>query len=124
MHKCELHKIKTEYPYIHEGNPDRVVERTDESSKSKKDPEVATTRAKTVAVVITSSDPLLKVQVITKYEDRYPEKTSIIERRHDIANEKYQYYLSVQEKSTPNAEECTWSSDDEWDPKKMPNMEI
>ena len=124
VYKCELHKIKTEYPYIHEGSPDGVVEWTDESSKSKKDPKVATTRAKTVAVVITSSDPSLKVQVITNYEDRYPEKTSIIERQHDIANKNYQYYLSVQEKSTPNAEECTWSSDNEWDPNKMPNMEI
>ena len=122
--KCELHKIKTEDLYLLEDSSDEVVKQIDEPPKSKEDPIVATASTQTVAIVIESPVPLSEVRVITNYEHRYPEKTSVIERRYDAWNKKYLYYLSVQEKSTPNAEECTWSSDDEWDPKKMPNMKI
>ena len=126
VYKCELHKVKTEDLYLPEDSPDKVVEQIDEPPKSKENPIVATTRAQTVAIVIKSPDPLLEVRVITNYEDRCPQKASVIERQYDAWNKKYLYYLSVQEKSTPrqDAGECTWSSDDEWDPKKMPNMEI
>ena len=122
--KCGLHKIKTEDLYLLEDSSDEVVEQIDEPPKSKEDPIVATASTQTVAIVIESPVPLSEVRVITNYEHCYPEKTSVIKRQYDAWNKKYLYYLSVQEKSTPNAEECTWSSDDEWDPKKMPNMEI
>ena len=126
VYKCERHKIKTEDLYLLEDSPDEMVEQIDESPKSKENPIVATTRAQTVAIEIKTPVPLSEVRVITNYEHRYPEKTSVIERQYDAWNKKYLYYLSVQEKSTPrqDAGECTWSSDDEWDPKKMPNMEI
>ena len=123
---ASLTKSKPEDLYLPEDSPDEVVEQIDESPKSKEDPIVATTSAQTVAIVIESPVPLLEVRVITDYEHRYPEETSVIKRQYDAWNKKYLYYLSVQEKSTPrqSAGECTWSSDDEWDPKKMPNMEI